>query len=114
MNTNTDGSFSGFTGVFTTPFDGIYGFIYTIRIGCHTSHTLGAFELVRNTIVEGVEFIGDNTCNQVTVTGNVIIHANQRDKIYVRTHSSHPIDNNIYSDENGRTSFAGWLIQPDQ
>jgi hypothetical protein len=65
---------------------GIYGFTYNVRIGCHTSTILGPFEIIKNDVAEGVVFIDDHDCtNQVTVTGNVIIHANSGDKIYIRT-----------------------------
>ena len=110
--TNMNSAYSKFTGVFTVPVGGIYGFTYNVRIGCHTSTILGPFEIIKNEVAEGVVFIDDHDCtNQVTVTGNVIIHANSGDKIYIRTHPTYsPIDGNVYSDINGRTSFAGWLI----
>jgi hypothetical protein len=110
--TNMNSAYSKFTGVFTVPVGGIYGFTYNVRIGCHTSTILGPFEIIKNDVAEGVVFIDDHDCtNQVTVTGNVIIHANSGDKIYIRTHPTYsPIDGNVYSDINGRTSFAGWLI----
>jgi hypothetical protein len=83
------------------------------RIGCHTSTILGPFEIIKNDVAEGVVFIDDHDCtNQVTVTGNVIIHANSGDKIYIRTHPTYsPIDGNVYSDINGshdgdRKTFA--------
>ncbi|CAG2186744.1 unnamed protein product [Mytilus edulis] len=114
VKTNTDGAYSGITGVYTVPLDGVYGFIYTIRMGCHTAIALAPFEIMKNNDAEGVAFI-DVPCNeQNTVTGNVIIHAVQGDKVFIRTHTQHPVDSNIYSDTNGRTSFAGWLIHADQ
>ena len=81
-------------------------------MGCHTSTTVGPFEIIKNDVAEGVVFIDDQGCtSQVTVTGTVIIHANLGDKVYIRTHSTYSLtDDNVYSDINGRTSFAGWLI----
>ena len=105
-------AYSKFTGVFTVPVGGTYGFIYNVRMGCHTSTTVGPFEIIKNDVAEGVVFIDDQGCtSQVTVTGTVIIHANLGDKVYIRTHPTYSLtDGNVYSDINGRTSFAGWLI----
>ncbi|CAC5385768.1 unnamed protein product [Mytilus coruscus] len=60
VKTNTDGMYSGITGVF--PLDGVYGFIYTIRMGCHTAFAIGTFKIMRNNKIEGVSFI-DVPCN---------------------------------------------------
>ncbi|XP_071120747.1 uncharacterized protein [Mytilus edulis] len=114
VKTNTDGMYSGSTGVYTVPLDGVYGFIYTIRMGCHTAVAFGAFEIIKNNEVEGVSFINAPCSQQDTVTGNVIIHAVQGDKVFIRTHPQSTIDSNIYSDLNGKTSFSGWLIHADQ
>lgn len=77
--------------------------------------TIGPFELLRNNVVEGVVFVESlNIGDQETVTGNAIIHAEAGDKIFLRTHTSHTIDSNIYSDISGRTSFSGWLIYSDE
>ena len=105
-------AYSKFTGVFTVPVGGTYGFTYNVRMGCHTNIAVGPFEIIKNDVAEGVVYIDDHDCsNQVTVTGTVIIHANLGDKVYIRTHPTSPsYDGNVYSDFNGRTSFAGWFI----
>jgi hypothetical protein len=110
--TNMNSAYSKFTGVFTVPVRGIYGFTYNVRMECHASTAVGHFEIVRNDVAEGVVIIYDHGCtNQVTVTGTVIIHASLGDKVYIRTRpDDSSIVGNVLSDAYGRTSFAGWLI----
>jgi len=104
-------AYSKFTGVFTVPVGGTYGFTYNVRMGCQTSTTVGPFEIMKNDFAEGVLYIGHDCTNQVTVTETVIIHANPGDKVYIRTHPTYSATRgNVLSDVYGRTSFAGWLI----
>ncbi|VDI65834.1 Hypothetical predicted protein [Mytilus galloprovincialis] len=82
VKTNTDGAYSGSTGAYTFPLDGVYGFIYSISMGCHTAEAKVPFEIMRNNDAEGVLFIEVHCNEQNTVTGNVIIHAVQGDFFY--------------------------------
>jgi hypothetical protein len=51
--TNMNSAYSKFTGVFTVPVGGTYGFTYNVRMGCHTSTTVGPFEIIKNDVAEG-------------------------------------------------------------
>jgi hypothetical protein len=64
--------------IFTAPVSGIYCFMYTLRVHCHSSSLSSPFEIVRNNNVEGSIFFAENGCNiQATLTGNAIMHVNQ-------------------------------------
>uniref|UniRef100_K1PF98 Uncharacterized protein n=1 Tax=Magallana gigas TaxID=29159 RepID=K1PF98_MAGGI len=43
-----------------------------------------------------------------TVTGTAVVHVNQGDDVFIRT--GRLSNGNILSDENGRSSFAGWIL----
>jgi hypothetical protein len=45
---------------------------------------------------------------------NAIIHVYQGDEVYIRTHATNTGDFNIYSDTNGESLFARWLIEKDE
>lgn len=38
----------------------------------------------------------------------VVLQLNSGDVVYVRTHPTHVINGQIFSDDHSRTSFAGW------
>jgi hypothetical protein len=60
-------------------------------------------------------FAADDGCyTQATMTRNAIIHVNQGDEVYIRTHATNTGDFNIYSDTNGESLFARWLIEKDE
>ena len=113
--TNQNGAYSKFTGIFTASVSGLYCFMYTTRVKCHTSTVHSSIEIVRNNDVEGSIYTADDGCHsQITMTGSAILHINQGDEVYIRTHGSYTGDFNIYSDTYGKSSFAGWLIGKDE
>ena len=113
--TNQNGAYSKFSGIFTAPVRGLYCFMYTTRVSCHSSTLRSSFEIVRNNNVEGSIYTSDDGCiSQETMTGSAIIHVYQGDEVYIRTHGTYTADSNIPSDTNGKSSFAGWLIGKDE
>jgi len=89
--------------------------MYTTRVVCHTSTVRSSIEIVKNNDVEGSIYTSDDGCySQVTMTGSAILHINQGDEIYIRTHGTYTADSSILSDTNGKSSFAGWLIGKDE
>lgn len=51
--TNVNGGYSEYTGIFTAPYNGVYGFTFSIRIECHA---YGSYQLVKNADVQGTVF----------------------------------------------------------
>ena len=58
--TNQNGAYSKFTGIFTAPVSGLYCFMYTTRVKCHTSTVHSSIEIVRNNDVEGSIYTADD------------------------------------------------------
>ena len=115
VKTNQNGAYSKFSGIFTAPVSGVYCFMYTTRVTCHSSTIRSSFEIVRNNGVEGSIYTSDDGClSQVTMTGSAVVHVNQGDEVYIRTHGTYIGDFNIFSDAYGKSSFAGWLIGKDE
>jgi hypothetical protein len=115
VKTNQNGAYSKFSGIFTAPVSGVYFFLYTTRVACHSSTLRSSFEIVRNNDVEGSIYTSDDGCfSQLTMTGSAVVHVNQGDEVYIRTHGTYTGDLIILSDTNGKSSFAGWLIGKDE
>ncbi|VDI44701.1 Hypothetical predicted protein [Mytilus galloprovincialis] len=108
VKTNIHNSYNHFTGAFTAPINGVYGFIYTLRMPCGT---VGTFEIIKNNEVEGTIHVNVNGgCSGQFSTGTIIVVLNIGDAVYVRTHSTITPTGRILSDDNGGPYFAGWLI----
>ncbi|XP_071120748.1 uncharacterized protein [Mytilus edulis] len=109
---DTHDTYNKYSGTYIAPQDGLYGFVYTIRMGCTSSGASGSFELIRNDNVQSVIYIGETGCeHQETTNGFAIVQARKGDTFYVRTHSSFYMHGHVLSDHNGWTSFCGWLIR---
>lgn len=106
--TNENNGYHPFTGTFIVPEIGIYVFTFSIRLACQS---FGPYEIVKNTEVVGVVYSDiSRVCIADHIAGTIVIHANHGDEIYVRTHASGQHGGVIFSDQSGRSSFAGWRI----
>ena len=104
--TNVGNAYHSHSGTFIAPRSGLYVFTWIIRQSGANYHTTEL--LVNNKIVNAIHLNPGNAIDG-TGTGTVVVHVNQGDDVLVRTGSNH---NNgyIYSDEFGRSSFAGWIL----
>ncbi|XP_063416159.1 complement C1q-like protein 4 [Mytilus trossulus] len=110
VKTNIHNSYNRYTGAFSAPINGVYGFIYTLRMFCYND---GVFEFIKNDEVEGtIQVNVDGGCAGQFTTGSVILALNVGDTVYVRTHSTISPNGRILSDRNGSPYFTGWLIAP--
>lgn len=107
--TNEKNGYQPYSGVFIVPVSGVYVFTLSIRVDCRGQ---GAFEIVKNDAVVGVVNAELHlTCMEPGPHwGDDRFNASKGDDIYIRTHSVLHRTGDIVSDENGRSSFAGWLI----
>ncbi|CAC5382405.1 unnamed protein product [Mytilus coruscus] len=108
VKTNIRDSYNHFTGAFTTPIHGVYGFIYALRMPCNT---YGTFEIMKNDEVEGTIHVNvQHGCSGQFSTGSIVVVLNIGDAVYVRTHSTVTPTGLILSGIHGGPYFAGWLI----
>lgn len=108
VKTNINNAYSPHNGIFTVPFDGVYGFTFSVR---EDGSSYGSYEIMKGTEAVGSAIgIVEGTNIQQQVIGTVIISAEKGEKISVRTHSSLPHHGLILSNTHGRSMFAGWFI----
>lgn len=66
-------------------------------------------ELVVDNNVVDVIYMDPGNVMVGSVTGTVVVHVNQGDDVLVRTGSGYN-NGEIHSDNNGRSTFAGWNL----
>lgn len=86
---------------FTVPVDGLYSLTWVTRVECSKSYTS---QLHVNKRIVGSTFA---YCGYNTVTGNAIVNLRKGDAVFVRTLAG---SGQIRSNEFGRTSFSGFLV----
>ncbi|CAG2202841.1 C1QL [Mytilus edulis] len=110
VKTNINGGYNPSSGVFTVPTDGVYVFTFSIRLH---SGDYGAYEIVKNAEVEGVA-VGiidrSSTSTQVQTTETIVLSAKKGDIVFLRIHLTLGHSGDIWTNEHGRTLFAGWQI----
>lgn len=103
--TDVGNAYHSHMGTFIAPNSGLYVFTWTIR--CYSNNYHSAELLADNNIVN-VIYLGPGNAIDGTVTGTAVVHVNQGDDVFIRT--GRLSNGNILSDENGRSSFAGWIL----
>ncbi|XP_062589103.1 complement C1q-like protein 3 [Saccostrea cucullata] len=106
VKANFGNGYHSTTGVFMVPESGVYVFTWTIRIGESNYHST---QLMVNTDELGIIYSHVGSGSDIGGTGIVVAHVDKGDDVYVRTHASWN-SGVIYSNEAGRSSFAGWKL----
>ena len=104
--TNVGNAYNPKSGVFTAPQSGLYVFTWTIRINRNNYHPTEL--VVDNKIISSIYLNPRNTVDSSVSSTSVVI-VKKSSKVLIRTSSA---DNNgyIFSDDYGRSSFAGWKL----
>ncbi|XP_062569627.1 uncharacterized protein LOC134231659 [Saccostrea cucullata] len=106
VRTNVGNGYNGITGVFTAPKEGIYAFIWVIRMH-EAEHST---ELMINNDILGATFLRAKTGDDGSVSGTAIAHVAKGDVVFVRIHSTYAGDGDVLSNVHGMPTFSGWLL----
>lgn len=108
QRTNVGNGYNSFSGMFTVPQNGIYAFAVSIIM----NHGYASFEIVKNNEVQGTLFIDAQHSDEYRSSSiTLLLTLVQGDVVFVRTSSTYTPHGSIISWKDGRSSFAGWLIQ---
>lgn len=94
------------TGVFAVPKSGFYVFTWTIRVSENSYHGV---ELVVNGQAVGALYQQAGSGGDDMSSTTAIVHANEGEDVFLRTKMNYN-QGVIYSNDYGRTSFAGWKL----
>ncbi|XP_062581433.1 complement C1q-like protein 4 [Saccostrea cucullata] len=104
--TNAGNAYHSHTGTFIAPRSGLYVFTWTIRMYGDSYHST---ELLINNNFVGSTYLNSANTISGSVTGIVVVHVNQGDDVFLRTGGEYN-NGNIYSDNLGKSSLAGWAL----
>ncbi|XP_071150101.1 uncharacterized protein [Mytilus edulis] len=108
IKTNVGLAYNKHNGMFSAPNHGYYVLTWTVACGTYSAVYS---QLVINSDPFGSIFTNRDEINDIhTVTGMVVAELNQGDVVYIRTHPTDRIKGRIISQDDIRTSFAGWKI----
>ena len=109
IETNIGNGYSGHTGAFIAPHNGVYLFFYTV-VGTHPSYI--SIEITVNGVARGSIFVDNEATPSVFTgsTGVAVFALSQGNDCFIRTHSTYASSGSINSNDWMRTSFSGVKI----
>lgn len=106
--TNIGGHYNRFSGVFTAPQSGTYVFTFTTY--CSSDGYFSLLLVANANVFDGVICNAEGANWHRSVSSTAVVHINQGDAVFIKTHNNTKIHGQIISHDNGRTSFAGWFL----
>ena len=109
IETNIGNGYSGHTGAFIAPHNGVYLFFYTV-FGTHPSYI--SIEITVNGFARGAIFVDNQAAPSVYTgsTGVAVFALRQGNDCFIRAHSTYASSGSIHSTPVIRTSFSGVKI----
>ena len=106
--TNVGGNYNRYSGIFTSPSQGVYVFSWTLY--CNYEGYFYSEVVVNSDPVGAIFCSAEGATNMRHVTGVVVVEINQGDIVYIRTHPSYSNIGGVYSSSDYRSSFTGWRL----
>ncbi|VDI57471.1 Hypothetical predicted protein, partial [Mytilus galloprovincialis] len=101
--TNIGSEYNTFSGIFTTPRDGLYAFAVTITM----NNAYASYDIVRNNEVQGTLIVdAEQNVEYRSSSMTVLLTLVQGDAVFVRTSATFTPHGNILSSKDARSSFA--------
>ena len=106
--TNYGNGYNNNTGIFIAPSNGVYVLTFTVH-SYHNSYA--SVDIIVNHELEGTIFTDSSDgWDRNAATAIVVVWMNQGDVSFVRTSTTYKSIGDLWSDNTGRCSFAGWKI----
>ena len=108
---NTGNGYHPTSGIFTAPQTGVYVFMWTVRIHSQSIILIVNGQTYTSLYNRPYQYtaVGHNDADE-SVTGIAIVHVNQGDDVYLRTHTTYDGTRSVFSNEYGKSTFGGWIM----
>ena len=108
---NTGNGYHPTSGIFTAPQTGVYVFMWTVRIHSQSIILIVNGQTYTSLYNRPYQYtaVGHNDADE-SVTGFAIVHVNQGDDVYLRTHTTYDGTRSVFSNEYGKSTFGGWIM----
>ena len=106
--TNVGRNYNRYSGIFSSPIQGIYVFSWTLY--CNYEGYFYSEVVVNSDPVGALYCSAEGSTNMRHVTGVVVVEINQGDIVYIRTHPIKLNKGGVYSSSLYRSSFTGWKL----
>ncbi|MES1922461.1 Collagen alpha-2(VIII) chain [Bonamia ostreae] len=111
---NYGNGYHEYSGVFSAPRSGLYMSVWSLRVWEQSVVLIVAgstyTSMYNRSYREDYTHDGEYSDADETASSFALVHLNEGDDVYLRTHSSYSGTGGVISNEYGRSSFGGWLL----